>query len=235
MTKTYEKLMNLYLYIPPALALKSIVYGNLWWYWLQSSLRSDFITTAKCYANRLIARGHFADSIRMILMEAPASLDTIKRHGKTPKHNAADASNTLFFRWEYHPNGLSWQSICKSYNKHCANVSGFDWMIVAFSCPLNICDSIMISWLPNIKGSHPQQTAWYQSDPAEHLLGLSWCSGKKLPLGYTDRQLASMLMPRAIFWYANPNSIVSRALWAQERHRIFSATLELLSNYCNWL
>jgi hypothetical protein len=29
MTKTYEKLMNLYLYIPPALALKSIVYGNL--------------------------------------------------------------------------------------------------------------------------------------------------------------------------------------------------------------
>jgi hypothetical protein len=89
-TKTYEKSMNLYLYIPPASAhppgvLKSIVCGNLRWYWLQNSSRSDFITTAKHFANRLIARGHSAASIGMIFMEAAALLDTIKRHGKTPK------------------------------------------------------------------------------------------------------------------------------------------------------
>lgn len=161
-TKTYEKSMNLYLYIPPASAhppgvLKSIVYGNLRRYWLQNSSRSDFITTAKRFASRLIARGHSADSIRMIFMEAAASLDTIERHGKTPKCNAANASNTLFFHWEYHPNGLSRQSIRKSYNKHCADVSGFDRMIVAFSRPRNIRDSIMRSRLPDVEGSRPSE------------------------------------------------------------------------------
>jgi hypothetical protein len=30
-------------------------------------------------------------------MDAALSLDTIDRHGKTPKRNAADASNTFFF------------------------------------------------------------------------------------------------------------------------------------------
>jgi hypothetical protein len=90
----------------------------------------------------------------MIFMEAAALLDTIKRHGKTPKWNAADASNTLIFHWEYHPNGLSQQSIRKSYNKHCANVSSFDRMIVAFSRPRNIRDSIMRSQLLDVKGSH---------------------------------------------------------------------------------
>jgi hypothetical protein len=93
----------------------------------------------------------------MIFMEAAALLDTIERHGKTPKCNAANALNTLFFHWEYHPNGLSWQSICKSYNKHCADVSGFDWMIVAFSCPRNIHDSIMRSRLPDVEGSRPSE------------------------------------------------------------------------------
>jgi hypothetical protein len=161
-TKTYEKSMNLYLYIPPASAhppgvLKSIVYGNLRRYWLQNSLRSDFITTAKHFASRLIARGHSADSIRMIFMEAAASLDTIERHGKTPKCNAANALNTLFFHWEYHPNGLSRKSIRKSYNKHCADVSSFDRMIVAFSRPRNIRDSIMRSRLPDVEGSRPSE------------------------------------------------------------------------------
>jgi hypothetical protein len=65
--------------------------------------------------------------------------------------------NTLFFHWEYHPNGLSRHSICKSYNKYCADVSGFDWMIVAFSCPQNIRDSIMRSQLPDVEGSHSSE------------------------------------------------------------------------------
>jgi hypothetical protein len=161
-TKTYEKPMNLYLYIPPASAhppgvLKSIVYGNLRRYWLQNSSRSDFIETAKRFANRLIARGHSAATVRTVFMDAALSLDTIDRRGKTPKCNAANASNTLFFHWEYHPHGLSRQQVRKSYNKHCKDASGFDRMIVAFSRPRNIRDSVMKSRLPDVEDSRPSQ------------------------------------------------------------------------------
>lgn len=169
-TKTYEKPMNLYLYIPPASAhppgvLKSIVFGNLQRYRWQNSLPSDFILQATRFAERLIARGHSANSIRRIFMEAARSIDRIEQSGRIPR-NAANPTDTLFFHWEYHPRGISRQLIRNEYDRHGAAVSGFDRMIVAFSRPRNLRDALMRSRLPDVEGSQA-------SDVFTHLL----CTG----------------------------------------------------------
>jgi hypothetical protein len=75
-TRTYQKAMNLFLYIPPTSAhppgvLKSIVYGNLQRFWKQNTHRSDFVRVAGQFAQHLIARGHHPDVVRELFLEVP--------------------------------------------------------------------------------------------------------------------------------------------------------------------
>jgi hypothetical protein len=79
-TKTYKKLMNLFLYIPPHSAhpagvLKSMIYGNLRHYWIQNSNRPDYISTATRFAQHLVNCGHDRATIQNIFMDAAAHTD----------------------------------------------------------------------------------------------------------------------------------------------------------------
>ena len=103
-----------------------------------------------CPRERQRCLAHIESSV----MEATTVIDHIDQSRRFPNCNTADASNTLFFHWEYHPNRISQQSIRDSYNKHFADVSGFDQMIVTFSRPRNIQDSIMRMRLLDVEGSH---------------------------------------------------------------------------------
>jgi hypothetical protein len=157
-TKTYEKPMNLHLYIPPASAhppgvLKSIVFGNLQRYRWHNTSNDDYVAQVRRFSQRLIARGHSPETVRQYCMEAASSIDSIERAGRKTR-DTADPSDTLFFHWEYHPRGISRQLIRREYNERCAATSGYDRMVVAFSRPRNLRDALMKSRLPDKEGEN---------------------------------------------------------------------------------
>jgi hypothetical protein len=157
-TKTYEKPMNLHLYIPPASAhppgvLKSIIFGNLQRYRWHNSSTDDYIAQVRRFAERLVARGHSQETVRQNCLEAAKSIDTIERAGRL-RRDDADPSNTLFFHWEYHPRGISRQLIRREYKEHCDGKTGFARMVVAFSRPRNLRDAIIKSKLPDKEGEN---------------------------------------------------------------------------------
>jgi hypothetical protein len=151
-TKTYQKPMNLFLYIPPHSAhpsgvLKSIIYGNLRRYWIQNSNRRDYISTATSFAQHLVNRGHNRETIKTLFMEAAAHIDSqakAKQHGSPTTHTTSQAEpSTLYIHWEYHPHGLQRQQLRQMYNHILSSHSGFKRMIVAFSRPRNLRDLLM--------------------------------------------------------------------------------------------
>jgi len=78
-TKTYQKEMNLYLYIPPFSAhppscFKGLISSELRCYWLQNS-HKDFKNLLRKFINRLLDRGHTLDYITPIITQAASSLD----------------------------------------------------------------------------------------------------------------------------------------------------------------
>jgi hypothetical protein len=153
--RTYQKPMNLFLYIPPTSAhppgvLKSIVYGNLQRFWKQNTRRNDFIHVASQFAHHLIARGHNPDTIRELFLEVG------KRLSQQPtSSDNVDPRKTLFFHWEYHPHGLSRRDIRRAYTEICAEDSGFEFdrFVVAFSRAPNIRDALMPTRLSEPAGS----------------------------------------------------------------------------------
>lgn len=154
-TRTYQKPMNLFLYIPPTSAhapgvLKSIVFGNLQRFWRQNTHRTDFVRVAGQFAQHLIARGHHPDIIRELFLEVG------KRLSQPPTScENVDPRKTLFFHWEYHPNGISRRDIRRAYEETCAGDSGFnfDRFVVAFSRAPNIRDALMPTRLSEPAGS----------------------------------------------------------------------------------
>jgi hypothetical protein len=173
-TRTYQKPMNLFLYIPPTSAhahgvLKSIVYGNLQRFWRQNTHRSDFIQVAGQFAQHLIARGHDPDIIRDLFLEVG------KRLSQNPTScTNVDPRKTLFFHWEYHPNGISRRNIRRAYQEICAGDSGFlfNRFVVAFSRAPNLRDALMPTRLSEPAGSRASdhfREIPEPSDPKGHL------------------------------------------------------------------
>jgi len=125
--KTYQKPMNLHLYIPPASAhppgvIKSLIYGLLRQYHRQNSNITTFQTIVRKLFTRLIARGHrrpdllpiFEDAIfkinRSILDTEPTTTSTT---------NDDDNGNRIFFKLKFHPRAISRQAIRDAFDKHC--------------------------------------------------------------------------------------------------------------------
>jgi hypothetical protein len=150
-TKTYQKPMNLFLYIPPHSAhpagvLKSIIYGNLQRYWIQNSNRSDYISTGTRFAQHLVNRGHNCETIKTIFLDAAAHIDSQEKANRRDTPTASqppEISSTLYIHWEYNPRGIQRHSICQMYNHTLSCHSSFDRMIVAFNRPRNLPDLLM--------------------------------------------------------------------------------------------
>jgi hypothetical protein len=74
---TYQKPLNLYLYIPPLSAhpnscLKGLIKGELNRYWIQNKLQ-DFQTLTTKFAERLHARGHTIENLTPIFLQAAST------------------------------------------------------------------------------------------------------------------------------------------------------------------
>jgi hypothetical protein len=137
-TSTYQKDLNLYLYIPPLSAhppscLKGLIAGEMRRYWLQNS-PEDYKTILVKFIERLLCRGHSLKNLMPILMQAANSLDTelVK-----PQENPARDDNTLFIHKIYHPHGLQREDIRQLYD---GILKTIEKMTVAISRPTNLRD-----------------------------------------------------------------------------------------------
>jgi hypothetical protein len=115
-TETYQKPMNLYLYIPPLSAhpyscFKGLIYGELWRYWIQNN-PVKFQEILLNFIQRLIGRGHTLEKLTPILIQAAANLDNRAMHPDPPMD---DNQNTLYIHWHHRPGGLQRSDIRKIY------------------------------------------------------------------------------------------------------------------------
>lgn len=100
-TSTYQKALNLYLYIPPSSAhppscLKGLIPGELWCYQLQNNT-NDFQVVLTKFIERLTDRGHRIEDLTPLLHQAALAIDcneTPQLTQPTPTHYSSTGSTT---------------------------------------------------------------------------------------------------------------------------------------------
>jgi hypothetical protein len=149
---TFQKEMNLHLYIPPSSAhppscLKGLIIGELLRYKKQNN-KEDFVKIATSFLERMAARGHKIDELTPLFHEAAASIDkkllfSSNTHNANPENNSERKQKPLYFHWKYHPYGISNSIIRYNYNKHLnKHLTMFDKMTMAISRPENLRDKL---------------------------------------------------------------------------------------------
>jgi hypothetical protein len=143
-TETYQKSMNLYLYIPPLSAhpsscLKGLISGELRRYWIQNH-PLHFQEILASFLQRLIDRGHTLNSLIPLVLQAANKLD--HRFSLLPVYPNNKTEN-LYIHWLHHPNGLQRSDIRQSYDKILKPFLPFDKMQIAVSRPRNLRDILV--------------------------------------------------------------------------------------------
>jgi hypothetical protein len=138
-TSTYQKPMNLYLYIPPKSShppscLKGLISGEIRRYFLQNS-PTNFRDILTKFILRLVDRGHTIDDLTPLLLQAASNLNRL-----TTPHVATGNPSTLFLHWTYHPNGLQRQDLRRTFENTFKDDLPFDKMQVAMARPKNLRD-----------------------------------------------------------------------------------------------
>jgi hypothetical protein len=138
-TSTFQKSMNLYLYIPPCSShppscLKGLISGELRRYYLQNN-SSNFQNLLTKFIRRLLDRGHKLEDLTPLLLQAASAID---RHNAPPPNN--DTTSTLYLHWTYHPDGLQRQDLRQAFDTTLKDALPYDRMQVAISRPKNLRD-----------------------------------------------------------------------------------------------
>lgn len=139
---TYQKPLNLYLYIPPLSAhpnscLKGLIKGEVYRYWVQNNPQEYQHLITK-FIERLHARGHTIKNLAPLFLQAAASLTRQKMDRKG--HYNEDS--TLYIHWKYHPKGLQRSNIRHLFNTTLQPHIPFERMIIAVSRPKNLRDAL---------------------------------------------------------------------------------------------
>jgi hypothetical protein len=122
-TKTFQKEMNLFLYIPPISShshtvLYGLIFGQLRRFWLQNTDETDFIRCASAFHKHLLARGHDNYNIQRLFRLAANSLD---HHSKlkraTPTEPTSDAR--VYLHMEFHPRQIPRSTIQHVFRNVC--------------------------------------------------------------------------------------------------------------------
>lgn len=153
LTKTYQKKINLYQYLPPHSAhnpnvMKGVVYSLLRQYKRQNSLPSDYIKQAKLLFQRLVARGWDRQLIKQYILDADTRLTSTESTTPsiTPQSNNSPPltnKEMAILHSEYHPNDIPRKHIRSIYDKYCKEIFENDLGIKKFT--------IAYSKAPNIR------------------------------------------------------------------------------------
>ena len=131
-TRTYQKEMNLYQYLPPhsshpPSALKGMVYSLMRTYFKQNTRRQDYISTVTSMFHHLLARGWNKLSLKETIIAADKKLQLQHYHEATTPENQPTTTNvvereSLYFHLPYHPNDIPRRRIRQLYNHYCRDV-----------------------------------------------------------------------------------------------------------------
>ena len=144
-TSTYQKAMNLYLYLPGSSAhtlgmIKGTIYGQLLRYYEHNSVYKDYLNVACLLYTRLLARGHRQQVIRPIFLAAYRSI--LARRRTPPTVDPTEDTRTpLYLHFEYHPEDVPRLLIRKLYYKHLGKFEdelGLASPKIAYSRPTNL-------------------------------------------------------------------------------------------------
>jgi hypothetical protein len=156
-TNTYQKALNLYLYIPPRSAhppscLKGLVTREFRHYWLQSNAE-DFTCILSKFINHLTERGHDIKKLIPLLEQTALVIES-----NNPTRNPTGNPSTLSIHWDYHPNGLNRSDIRSIYNNTLQQVVNYNKITIAISRPKNLQDILSRSPLDPPKHLNIQNT-----------------------------------------------------------------------------
>ena len=152
--KTFQKELNLYLYIPPCSAhsksmIRGLIFGRLRAYYIHNTDTDDYHNMAMLLAFRLINRGWEWNFIKQIF---DAAHDRITNNIKKAKKNLN--MTPIFIHTTYHPRGIQRDEFRKIWN----STLGLDIpnpLIVAVHRPKNLRDKLCNSKLPLVKNNNP--------------------------------------------------------------------------------
>ena len=153
-TKTYQKPMNLYLYIPPHSAhqpgiVKSLIFGQLQRYWLQNTYVQDYKHYTSLLFDRLLDRGHTSENLKPIFLQAAQK---IENQNRSPKQLPSKHKNTIYLHSEFHPDGIPPKKTHKLFSEHCSKISETldAKLCLSYSQPPNVRDTITKTSLHNL-------------------------------------------------------------------------------------
>lgn len=146
-TATYQKEMNLYLYLPGSSAhpngtIKGTIYGQMLSYYENNSRYEDYIRFTCLLYQRLMARGHQQSVIRPIFLESHASITSRRRTNPlTPQNDDTNGKHAIYLHFTYHPEDVPRSIIRGLYYKHMAaaeQLLNLAPPVVAYSRPTNL-------------------------------------------------------------------------------------------------
>jgi hypothetical protein len=140
--------MNLHRYIPPESAhspgvLKSLIFGNVFRYWLQNSHTSEFIQVTKDFYHHLLNRGWKQEVLTPLFTRAAAEITARATKSSAPGSSVTKTcERQLFLHWEYHPRDITRYDIRSVYNDILAPVIaapplGIQRLTIAYKNPPN--------------------------------------------------------------------------------------------------
>ena len=152
-SRTFQKKMNLYLYIPPSSAhpsgcIKGTVFGLVRRYYAQNTFRRDFVRLVSLLYRRLIDRGWERAVIRSLILEACHTVQRKAQSQAAPPTQPSTASleNRLFIHLRYHPDDIPRRRVQELYQEHCGELLSRELRIerptIAYSRPKNLGDLI---------------------------------------------------------------------------------------------
>ena len=141
-TKTYQKEMNLYLYIPPSSAhpagmIKGLIYSAIRRYKRQNTDRKDFVEMVRLLYQRLWDCGWEKQQLYELFIDA---VNTINK-GMINNNKHIQEDETSFIHCQYHPDGITRRELQHTFESTCSELQQqmkINKLTVAFSRPKNI-------------------------------------------------------------------------------------------------
>ena len=152
-TRTFQKALNLYQYIPPNSAhppgmMEGIIYGLMRNYRRQNTTTQDYNIMVIKLFRRHVARGWSKATMKEYILKAANRLNLPQT--TTIQSTAAQTLPTnkerLFIHMEYHPNDISKKSVRAIYEQHCKSTFesslGIKQTTIAYSRAPNLKDTL---------------------------------------------------------------------------------------------
>ena len=127
-TRTYQKEMNLYQYLPPhschpLSTLKGMIYSLMRTYFKHITYQQDYINTVILMFHHLLARGWDRYTLKDTILAADVKLQQLDLQVNPQENQAITAppppGESLFFHLPYHPHDIPRRRLRQLYNYHC--------------------------------------------------------------------------------------------------------------------